>query len=578
MSTYLIKPVGRRDRETDALIALLGRHGFGRVRRWPLGHDRELLLIDDPRTSVIQHVEAPDGSWAVAVGPFLHAGAGGEGALRSYLDRFDGRAGVWTDTQGHFTLILHRAGATHVLCDGLGAHKVYGDAADSVLSNSFLAALTLADRPRIDAFGAYVYAWTGACPPGATFVEQVRVQPANTVLRLERAVRAQAHAAPTLALGSRPSDRDLPALAAANLDVLQAQADAVARFAAGRVRLSFSGGFDSRLLLALLRRAGVTPELFVYGPEGDIDVQVAQTVARATGLTCRRIDKTARRAPGPEEMPEVLERALVMFDGWRNDGLFDTGADADDRAARHDGGFVPVNGGLGEIYRNFFNLRGARVSVDDVVSAFYYSFDPAWAGARFRVHDYHARMTRDLAAQLGAAGGRIPTAQAHMLYPLYRGRFWTAREAEINQRFGPMLFPYLEHAAIAQSAVTPAGGRLHGRLQAEMIRQADADLASLPSAYGFSFAEGPDARNKLANLVSLARPMWLRRRSARLKAGGARPDIGVGTAAIAATTDADCPVMSALFQVDRITDADTYNRVLTMEYLAGRFAIAAPAA
>jgi asparagine synthase (glutamine-hydrolysing) len=576
MSTYLIKPVGERERATNGLIALLARHGFDSCRRWPLGRDRELILIDAPETSTIHHVRVADGAWAVAVGPFLHAGASGAPALEAYLARFDPAAPRWADTQGHFTLIVHRAGTTYLLCDGLGAHKVYHDPGFAVLSNSFLAALTLAERPRIDAFGAYVYAWTGACSAGGSFVEQVRAAPANTLVQLGARVRVHAHAAPTLVESGAPPVRDLRDLAAMNLEVLQAQTDAIARLAEGRVRLSFSGGFDSRLLLALLRRSGVTPELFVYGGETDVDVRVAQTVAQATRLTCRRIDKTARPAPEPERMTEVLERALVMFDGWRPDGLYDTGADADDRAARHAGGYVPVNGGLGEIYRNFFNLSRAHTRIDDVVSTVYYSFDPAWARPRFRVRDYHARMARDLSAQLGESG-TIPTARAHMLYPLFRGRFWTARDAEINQRFGAMMFPFLEHAAIARSARTPAWGRLHGRMQAEMIRQADPELAGLPSAYGFTFADGPDLYNRLSNLKSLYRPMWFRRVSTRLKTRGIRPDVGVSRDAIAATIDLACPAMSELFHVDRITDSDTYNRVLTMEYLAGRFGLAAPA-
>ena len=275
-------------------------------------------------------------------------------------------------------------------------------------------------------------------------------------------------------------------------------------------------------------------------------------------------------------MASVMERALVAFDGWRNTGLFDTGADADDRPGRHAGGYWPVNGGLGEIYRNFFNLHGRRARLDDIVSAFYYDFDPAWGGPAFALDAYHAWMVEDLAAQLETDGRTLPVEQAHKLYPLFRGRFWTAREAEINQRFGPMLFPYLEHAAIARSADTPADQRLFGRLQMEMIRQADPEIAVLPNAYGFRFSEGPSARFKLDGLASLYRPMWLRRRAARVKKARRleRPP-ELRPAAFNAVIDADRPFTGRLFRTDKIADADTLNRVLTMEYLAQRFGFAA---
>jgi hypothetical protein len=45
-----------------------------------------------------------------------------------------------------------------------------------------------------------------------------------------------------------------------------------------RVTCALSGGYDSRLILALLRRHGVSPRVYVYGPPGDKDVELARTI------------------------------------------------------------------------------------------------------------------------------------------------------------------------------------------------------------------------------------------------------------------------------------------------------------
>ena len=578
MSSYLILPRARLADAQTALLPLLARHGYLLRETRELGA-RCLLLIDNPGPSVIATAEATAdgaaGDWIAAIGPFLYRGESGPVALHAYLDAFTPGDGLWAETQGHFTLIVHKAGTTHLLCDGPGAHKVYHDQACTVLSNSFLNVLTLLRRPALDPRGAYVYAWTGACQAGRTFVAGLEFLPANALATLTSddvsvARRAAPASAPVPSVAG-----GLAARAEANLAVLAPLVRAGAAAAEGeRVRLSFSGGFDSRLLLGLLRRAGVAPELYVYGGERDGDVRIARTVARACGLPLNRVDKTARPAPDPAEMPAVMERALVAFDGWRNTGLFDTGADADDRPGRHSGGFWPMNGGLGEIYRNFFNLHGRRARLDDIVSAFYYGFDPAWAGPAFELDAYHAWMVEDLAAQLDTDRRALSVETAHKLYPLFRGRFWTAREAEINQRFGPMLFPFLEHAAIARSADTPADQRLFGRLQMEMIRQADSEVAALPNAYGFRFADGPGLRFKLDGLLSLYRPMWLRRRAARVNGRPLDRPPELQPAALDASIDSDLPLTAGLFRADKITDADTLNRVLTMEYLAQRFAFA----
>jgi asparagine synthase (glutamine-hydrolysing) len=578
VSSYLILPRARLADAETALLPLLARHGYTLRETRDLG-ERCLLLIDNPGPSVIATAQSAGadgaaGDWIAAIGPFLYRGDSGPAALRAYLDAFDPEAGLWAETQGHFTLIVHKAGTTHLLCDGLGAHKVYHDPGRTVLSNSFLNVLTLLRRPALDPRGAYVYAWTGACQAGRTFVAGLEFLPANALATLNRDHVSVARCAAPASAPVPSVAGGLAARAEANLAVLVPLVRAGAAASGERVRLSFSGGFDSRLLLGLLRRAGVTPELYVYGGEQDGDVRIARTVANACGLRLNRVDKAARPAPDPAAMPAVMERALVAFDGWRNTGLFDTGADADDRPGRHSGGFWPMNGGLGEIYRNFFNLPGRRTRLDDVVSAFYYGFDPAWGGPAFDLDAYHAWMVEDLAAQLDTDRRSLDVETAHKLYPLFRGRFWTAREAEINQRFGPMLFPYLEHAAIARSADTPADQRLFGRLQMEMIRQADPEVAALPNAYGFRFADGPGPRFKLDGLLSLYRPMWLRRRAARVKARTLDRPAELHAATCAAVLDPACELTSGLFRTARITDGDTLNRVLTMEYLAQRFGFA----
>ena len=583
MSTYVLATETAAARVEKDLLPMLARHGYAvHSRRTAAG--RRLILVDNPVHSVIAEAQGTGGDWIVAVGPFLYRGAGGAAALSAYLAAFDpaasdGPAAPWAQTQGHFTLLIHKHGRLYVLCDGLGAHKVYHDPDKAVLSNSFLAVLATLRRARLDPDGAYIYAWTGACQAGRTFVEQVRFLDANVIAEPKAGTVTCHRMDPPVPMtaDASPAAHDLPALAAANLDVLRAGVSDVARWAEGKVRLSFSGGFDSRLLLAVLDGAGVRPELYTYGRAGDDDVRIAQAIAEACGLTCRVVDKTATPPPAPGALCEVLDRALVVFDGWTNTGLFDTGADAADRPHRHDGGFVPMNGGLGEIYRNFFNLRGGGARLDDVAASFYHSFDPRWATARFDRRHYHEVIVGQLAAQLGVSTDmptrRLEMRRAQLLYPLFRGRFWIAREAEINQRFGPMLFPYLEHACVAAAAGLSLHARNLGRLQAEMIRQAAPELAALPSAYGFAFTESPSWQFRASTAKSLYRPMWLRRHGYRLRHRQGAKDRGIlGHICLEEALDTACPFTAPFFRHTEITDPDCYNRVVTMEWLAQRFA------
>ena len=60
-----------------------------------------------------------------------------------------------------------------------------------------------------------------------------------------------------------------------------------------RISTALSGGYDSRLMLALLRACGVAPYVYVYGYEDDCDVQVARSIAAGEGFALVHTDKQA---------------------------------------------------------------------------------------------------------------------------------------------------------------------------------------------------------------------------------------------------------------------------------------------
>jgi asparagine synthase (glutamine-hydrolysing) len=577
VSTYYLAAPGTEARARDRLEPLMARHGYRVCRRIEI-FGRSLVVFDNPERSVLSAASHPDGSWALALGPFGYAGQTGSAALAAYLSAFDPGGDLWVGTRGQFTLLLRAQGRLHVICDGLGAVKVYHDPDHAFLSNSFLAVLASLERARLEPYGCYAYAWAGGCFAGTTFVREIGTLPAAARAEVGPGVSVVQHACPVLA-NLPPVARDGRELVEHATGALGRVIDGLRGHAAGPVRLSFSGGYDSRLLLAALRAAGVEPELFVYGADGERDVEVARAVARDLGLHLDRIEKDAVPPPAPDAFPHAAERALVAFDGWKNPGLFDHGADLDDRRRRHRGGGLPVNGSLGEIFRNFFALWRPCHPVDDVVSSFYHAYDPRWATDRFDPRAYHDELVRQMRRQLpDGQGPRVTQQHAHLLYPLFRGRFWTAREGEINQRVGPTAFPYLEPELIACAAATPPAWRRYGRLQAGLIQRLDPAAAAVPNGYGFRFDEPVPLRRRASEWASTLRPMWLRRQRYRQRARAApdRMPTVLDRDYLARIVDPSFPRTRALFHVDRITDAGVYNRIATLEYLAERFDIAPP--
>jgi hypothetical protein len=196
---------------------------------------------------------------------------------------------------------------------------------------------------------------------------------------------------------------------------------------------------------------------------------------------------------------------------------------------------------------------------------------------RFDERRFRAAMAASMREAIGAESNRLERSQVEALYPKFRGRFWTGRDAQVNQRFGPMFFPYLEHAAISDTAQIPIRLKDLGRLQGRMIGRVNRRLASYPSDYGFALDGPRPPAYRLKSFLGTQRPPGLRKLSFRL--GHRRPEPRSGPlsdAYLGRVIDLGFPVMRGLFEIDAVNSATQYGLVATLEYLAQRFGLELP--
>jgi asparagine synthase (glutamine-hydrolysing) len=558
----------------DSVERRLGPGAFKPLDTLPCGDWRLMLFgrTDTPTLSVY-HGETP-GEFGCAVGTFMYDGQIGPEAVRRAFSTFDDDQGLREDCFGHFALLLHRNGKTVLATDRLGAVKIYWNKDDGVLSNSFICALASTKAPRLARQEVYEYAWQGSVFGDRTFIEQIRTIPPASVAILDRSVRVT----PIRTETEEPRETgrsDLSRVAAEQLSALRPVFKQYARHFPDRLRTALSGGYDSRLVLALLLEAGVRPELYVYGANDDPDVRVAKSTAQGLGLSIEVIDKTVASLPSVAGFAECIARDLVAFDGWKVDGIFDRGTDFTDRVQRVDDDFAVLNGSAGEIYRDFFHLPDRKLRMQEFVWSFYCRFDPRACTGEFQERDYVTGLAAKARATLATDDPQVGRSKIDRLYPLFRGRYWTGRDAAVNQLFGLALFPFLELSVIHESFRVPASLRRYGRLQAAMIRSVSPELASFPSVYGHSFAHPePPLAVRLRELKSTIRPPRLRRFSYRWRYRRRRPfPPHLSDRFVNPIIGAERPYMSRYFRFDNIHHPDTYNRVCTMELICRQFGV-----
>ena len=517
--------------------------------------------------------QAPNGDTIAALGSLLIDGASADRALRGLLERFDSEDFTWQGLLGTHILIVYKNATLYVLGDGLGANKIYRNSEGTLWSNSFLALCELGDPAHLDPQACYEYVTNGSVFGTRTPIQGFTSLQANSILTV-KGERTDILRRPS-PIADEPLDHltTLDAVADFHVRQLEQVFEPLARNYGDRLRISFSGGFDSRLMLANLLKFDVRPSLFVYGDEGDEDVRIARLICRAEGLGLEVIDKGQVPPPDPDAFAEETEKNLLAFDAWKVEApLFDYGADREDRLSRHVDGRVPLNGSLGEIYRNFFYMPDRPSSTSAVVSTFYSRYDPRAFTARFDEASYRAAMAAAMRDAIGSDSDGLERAQVEQIYPNFRGRFWTGRDAQINQRFGDMFFPYLEHAAISNTSRVPIRFKDLGRLQGRMIRRINPRLAAYPSDYGFALDGPRPLRYRVKSLLGTQRPAALRRLSFRLTHRERQPrDGALAPEYLGRVIDLEFPVMRTLFNVGAVNSAAQYGLIATLEYLAARY-------
>jgi hypothetical protein len=262
------------------------------------------------------------------------------------------------------------------------------------------------------------------------------------------------------------------------------------------VAMGLSGGYDSRLLLLLVRDAGAPIITHThFKPAPDPDPVLAHRVAEAAGVPL-----IMPRTPLAEEMDEgelagTVKRAMLFFDGRTHSqmGLLRKEYTPWYRREVYRDAETVLGGVGGEIYRNYDGSSGGTMR-GDVWVGYYLVGYPVLSALQ-------DDETRRLLLQTIRAkvANRLRENPLSRVCQLSRRRFyeeiWLADwhglrnsvENQFSYYFSPFAHPPIMAAARSALAFLGAGGEF----EASMIRHLDPEIAKLASSYGYGFDRIP---------------------------------------------------------------------------------------
>ena len=510
-----------------------------------------------------------NGEFCAVIGTLLYCHATGLPALERLLSDFKSGTIQRSSLHGHYCVLIGTGDAIEVFTDPFGIYPVWKNTDNNVVSSSFLAISDAMDGVTVDTQAAYEYVFQGATYGGASVFREIDLFDCHSILRFGPSVETKPWG-PTPAaaeLGLSDADR-----LARNLANLRAYYDAIVSCFGDRIDTALSGGYDSRLTLALLLERGATPSIHVYGRPEDGDVTVAKHVAANEGFALSHVDKSTFAPVEPDDFADVIERKFLAFHCHPPDGLFENGSDLDTRTELSRGGRLMLNGGGGEVFRNYFYLPDRPFSIRQILWAFYSRFDPATCTGLFDPERYYRALEDKIRKTLGVVGNRLSRRDVERVYPEFRCRFWMGRNNSVNNRLGPALTPLIDENVVPDTLGLPLKIKNFGRFEARMINAINPLLAAYQTVYGHGLAGDPPLQRILKDLKTYIRPPIVRRFTYRLKHRRPVPrPYWLSDDYVGRVLDLEFPYARRLFDMTRVCDNEQYNCICTLELLLEKY-------
>lgn len=444
--------------------------------------------------------------FVLSTGTCLYQGKTGTGALKALFEDFSSGRDMDEGLRGNYAILLSHAGKLFVFNDYLGLYRIYTDESKRVFSNSFLAVARTLRRKSISKQEVYEYLFHLAFYGDATIYKEVEMLPNRRIWQVHPKVESVARRLETNEFHpSQSFDEMVEAVAWTQVEHFNLLKNNFGKIVAG-----LTGGYDTRLMLALMRKVGIVPNLYIYDRGSQKDVEIAQTIAAGEGIDLDYINKDSHPEIDRERYREVLTRNFYVYDGFRQQGLFENGTGIDTKLRFMYGAHLQLSGAGGEIYRNFWHLPERDLSIPAFLKAEFDLIDHTICTDRFDKRDHFAALAAKMQEILGIDGLQMTRLQADMLYPLLRMRYWQSINNSINNQFIHALTPFIEPKLIYQSFSIPLRHKHLGRFQAALIRHIDVELAKYPTVYGFNFCDEVGVSRQLGDLLMRNTPIFIR--------------------------------------------------------------------
>jgi len=537
----------------------------------PLRHriirDNFVLYLYDKYSNQYENLfKINETDFFAGTGSYIYNEKIAEGALndmhQDHTDNFDFLKKGW----GNYCYIIFKNNKLSITTDYTGVYIVYCDKDERIFSSSFIAIMRSLKEKTPLTHEIYEYIYTGTTYDDKTVFKEINRLDSEIVLQLEPERKEIKKTLEYTKLTPNPTfETAVEEISFHLIEFFKI----LKKVFGNNICSGLSGGYDSRLLLSLMRKVGIKPYLYVYETETLLrEFEMADNIAKGENLIIEHFDKGKFKIEDPSKYPEIIENNFYMVDGFGAYGIFDNGSNIKSRIERFQKGDLHLNGGGGEIYRNMWHMADKSYKIKPfLLSQFDYPVDPDKCTNLFDKNSYMEELERKVKKIINIDSDTLTQKQWEWLDPFMRTKYWQGYNNCVNNQFAYSLTPYTEDKLVLQNLDVPFKFKFYGRFEAALIKFIDPALAKYPSLYGYNFYDEPPLRKKTKETIYFNTPAFIKEIKIRKQFNSLSLPYYLKDDYISKIFDTKKLEISKYVHLDKITNPGMKSRALSLELL-----------
>ncbi len=498
----------------NSALDLFAEMGFASPTSFEIG---EWVIYTFPKmVANDSNIVSDKGCTLISAGTPIYRGLDYAGSLAALLRDYLSDGIDHEQMIGQYSILFCHGNTIEVLCDPLGCKHVFTDVHHNMLSSHMLPICQCIDGDlHVNRKAFYEKFLTGIImPPNTMFEEIIQIdkQIAERITQEDQGIEfIQTDSLYPSGSGAKSFRECL----AEQADTLRKYIESLSNAGKNGIDIGLSGGYDSRLVLACLKRFHKGKiHLHSHATENvhQKDLTIANQMADYIGVPCHTV--ATKKLCHCDHEDEVLRKSVLYFDGRSSFSIGGCGEvyTASYRKESTENTPFTLTGVGGELYRNVFdigfrNIRFDRFMEDKVFSS---SFRKAMPEDLFR--EVKDDIITKAAARLGIdQRSRQPKKVAHRYYCEIMMPDGQGVALDAYNQVSCCVAPFLEPRIIAKGYEAVPFHHSGGEFEGKLIDFIDPGLAALPSSYGYPIVKRPvKAKIKESLRTYVPSSMWER--------------------------------------------------------------------